>query len=361
MRPAGLDEAGAPCIGCGSVVSARRGVREAYTGRCARDSHGRLTRELVISAGGVQTACVIDVREAEAVLAKLAEARRRFEKGGGVPTAVHDLLVELAAAIAESGPVELDVSPGRWLRIQTRMSGLLESLNNASAQESAARARKALRQLQRVFKRGRRLRTWRARFNDARCVPSALVACYLAIFAGTTWLIGSHRHSGVTAVLLSLLSLFLLFSFFVSIVVTRRATIAAGGRELAAMHAPEERCLFASRLPRRQLVIATDQRVFAVSAPLRLRRSQPLWSLPYSRITSVAPAKDSNARHVTLHARADTDSVVWPVVWSWSTGAESGDSDPHKAEQQALLMIVGRRLPSPPRTGSRRASNFGFG
>jgi hypothetical protein len=311
----------------------------------------------VISAGGVQTTCVIDVREPEAVLAKLAEARRRFAKGGGVPTAVHDLLVELAGAIAESGPVELDVSPGRWVRIQTRMSGVVESLNGASAQESAARARKALRQLRRVFKWRRRLRWWRAPLNDVRWLPSALFACYLAIFAGTTWL--PHRHTGVTALLFGLLFVFLLFSFPVSIVVTQRATSAAGGRKLAAMHAPEERCLFASRLRRRQLVIATDQRVFAVSAPIPLTRSQPLWSLPYSRITSVM--KETNARSVRLYGGSYTQRVVWRVTLSWSTGAESGDSDLHKAEQQALLMIVGRRLVSPPRTGSRRASNFGFG
>jgi hypothetical protein len=162
--------------------------------------------------------CVIDVREPEGVLAKLADARRRFEKGAGVAIAVRDLLVELDGAIADSGPFELGVSPDEWVRIQTRISGSLDSLNDAPAQESAARARKALRQVQRLFKRGRRLRTLRARFNDARWIPSALLAFYFAIFAGTIWRVGSHRHSSGTAVLLTVLIVLLLLSFYCPLV-----------------------------------------------------------------------------------------------------------------------------------------------
>jgi hypothetical protein len=301
----------------------------------------------VINASGVQTTRVIDVRETEAVLAKLAEARRRFEKGAGVPIAVLDLLVELDAAIAHSGPFELGVSPDDWVRIQTRMSGSIESLNDAAAEESAARARKALRQLQRLFKRGRRLRRWRARFSDARWIPFALLAFYFAIFAGTIWLAGSHPHHGLTVALLTVLIVFLVFSSFVCIGATQRASEAAGDRKLAAMHAPEERCLFASRLPRRKLVIATDQRVFAVSAPLRLRRSQPLWSLPYPRIRHAVDLKEANARSVKLLAGEDSERVEW----RWSTLGESGNSDHYADEQQALVMIVRRKLASVPWTG----------
>jgi hypothetical protein len=226
---------------------------------------------------------------------------------------------------------------------------VLESLNDAPAQESVARARKALRQLQRLFKRGRRLRRRRARFNDARWISSALLAFYFAIFAGTIWLAGSHPHHGLTVALLTALIVFLVFGSFVCIGATQHATIAAGDRTLAARHAPEERCLFASRLPRRQLVIATDQRVFAVSAPLRLRRSQPLWSLPYSRIAGVESVKDTNARRVTLITAGAKDTQR--VEWRWSTLGETGNSDHHKDEQEALLMIVGRRMAWLPRPG----------
>jgi hypothetical protein len=328
-------------------------------GREARDfPFGVFTRELVIDAGGLQTTCVVDVREPEAVLAKLADARRRFEEGGGVPIAVHDLLVELDGAIAGSGPFELDVSPRRWVRIQTRMSGLVESLNDATAQESAARAQKALRQLRRLFKRGRRSRRLRAPFNDARWVPFTLLALYFVLLGGGIWLVGlvvSHRHSNLAAVMLSLMFVFFLIFFFVFIGVTKHATRGAGDRKLAAMHAPEERRLFASRPQSRELVVATDERVFAVSAPRRLSRSRPLWSVPYARITYVRPEKGANVRRVTLHAGAGTQ---W-VEWRWSD-VGSDDSDPHKDEQQALLMILGRRVASLPRTGSRRASALGF-
>lgn len=192
------------------------------------------------------------------------------------------------------------------------------------------------------------MRRWRARFNDARWIPSALLACYLAIFAGTIWLVGSHRHGKSAAVLLAVPLIVAWLGFLLIFIgAAQHATIAAGNRKLAATHAPEERWLFASRLPRRQLVIATDQRVFAVSAPLRLRRSQPLWSLPYSRITSVTPVKEANARGVRLHAGGDTREPAW----RWSTLGESGNSDDYKDEQQALVMIVRRRLASLSRTG----------
>jgi hypothetical protein len=309
----------------------------------------------VINASGVQTTCVIDVREPEAVLAKLADAWRGFEKGAGVPTAVHDLFVEIDSAIADSGPFELDVSPGRWVRIRTRMSESVERLNDAPAQESAARARIMLRQLQRIFRRGRRLRTWRARFNAARWMPFAPLT-FFVLLGGGIWLIGSHRHSSHAAVLLALLLVFFFLSFLVSIGLAQQATRAAGDRKLAAMHAPEERCLFASRLPRRQRVMATDQRVFAVSAPRRLTRSRRLWSVPYARIIYVSDREEANARRVTLHAGADTQ----PVEWRWWIGVDTGDSDSHKDDPQALLMILDRRLASPPRTDSRRASSSGF-
>jgi len=302
----------------------------------------------------MQTTCVIDVREPEAVLTKLADARRRFEKGAGVPIAVRDLLVELDGAIADSGPFELEMSPGRWVRIQTRMSGLVESLNDASAQESSARARKALRQLRRVFKRGRWLRWLRAPFDDARWVPFTLLGFYFVVFVGTTWLAASHPHRHPLLLALALVVAWLSF-LFVLIGAAQHATTAAGDRKLAAMHAPEERCLFASRLPSRELVIATDQRVFAVSAPRRLTRSWQLWSIPYDRITYVTPEKAANARGVRLHAGASAQRVEW----RWSDfGSESNSKDRYKDEQEALVAIVDRRA-SILKKSSARA--FGLG
>jgi hypothetical protein len=323
----------------------------------------------VIGTVGVETLYVIDVREPEAVLAKLADAQRRFEKGGGVPVAVHDLLVELEGALADSGPFELDVSPDRWLGVEAQITGLVKGLKDAPAHESAARAKKALGQLRRLFKREQRLRRWRAPFNDSRWLPFVLCASWGAAFGGWFWLSASGPYSTSVAVLLSLPLVFFFFSFLVSIARTPQAVGAAGDRKLAAMHAPEERSLFASRLPSRQLVIATDQRVFVVSAPRRLSRSRLLWSISYDQINGATPYNAAYARSVKLVAWEHTpDEVVdlsRGVEWRWSAfwsdlGSESNSKDNYKDEQKALVVIVNRRV-SALKKGSASASGSGHG
>ena len=314
---------------------------------------------------------MIDVGEPEAVLAKLVDAQRRFEKGGGVPVAVHDLLVELEGALADSGPFELDVSPDRWLGVQAQMRDLVQRLKHAPAQESAARARKALGQLRRLFKHGRRVRRWRAPFKDSRWLPFALCASWGAVFGGMFWLSTSGPHSNSVAVLLTVLVVFFFLSFLFSIVVTPQEVGAAGDRKLAAMHAPEERCLFASRLPRRQLVIATDQRVFVVSAPRRLSRSRLLWSISYDRINGATPYNAANARSVKIVAwehrggAAPVLDLTRGVEWRWSAfwsdlGTKSNSKDNYEDEQKALVVIVNRRV-SAVKKGSASASGLGHG
>jgi hypothetical protein len=326
----------------------------------------------VFGAVGVETLYVIDVREPEAVLAKLADAQRRFEKGGGVPVAVHDLLVELDGALADSGPFELDVSPDRWLGVQAQMRDLVQRLKYApGGQEGAARARKVLGQLRRLFKRERRLRRWRAPFKDSRWLPVALCASWGAVFGGTFWLSASGPHSNSVAVLLALPLVFFFLSLLVSIVRTPQAVGAAGDRRLSAMHAPEERSLFASRLPRRQLVIATDQRVFVVSAPRRLSRSRLLWSISYDRINGATPYNAANARSVKIVAwehrggAAPVLDLTRGVEWRWSAfwsdlGSESNSKDNYEGEQKALVVIVNRRV-SAVKKGSANGSGSGHG
>jgi hypothetical protein len=58
---------------------------------------------------------VIDVRDADTMLARLSGVQRGFEKGGPVPHAARDLLNEAADGLADSGPFELGVDPGAWL------------------------------------------------------------------------------------------------------------------------------------------------------------------------------------------------------------------------------------------------------
>jgi hypothetical protein len=61
---------------------------------------------------------MVDLRAPDRVLAELMDARRQFEKGAAAPIAVEDRLVELADALTDSGPLELGVSPRRWVRVR---------------------------------------------------------------------------------------------------------------------------------------------------------------------------------------------------------------------------------------------------
>jgi hypothetical protein len=181
------------------------------------------------------------------------------------------------------------------------------------------------------------------------------------MFGGTFWLSASGPHSKSAAVLLALPLVFFFLSFLLSIARTPQAVGTAGDRKLAAMHAPEERSLFASRLPSRQLVIATDQRVFVVSASRRLSRSRLLWSIPYDRITAATPDNAANARSVKVHARGHTRGVEWRWSAFWSDlGSESNSKDNYKDEQKALVVIVNRRA-STLKKGSASASRSRHG
>jgi hypothetical protein len=170
------------------------------------------------------------------------------------------------------------------------------------------------------------------------------------LLGGATWLAESlaHDHPS-TRWLLPAMPIVTLF-FFAGMSSIWRATEAAAARKLAAKHAPEERCLLAGRMPAGRVVIATDQRVFAVTTPRLWKRSRPLWSLPYSRISWFDRADKKNPRRVTLHAGVDTQRVELRVL-----GDESQSYDYQKYHEEALLVILGRRAASSrPKKGSQR-------
>ena len=122
---------------------------------------------VVISPTGVQTSVMVDVRKPALVVASLREAPERFEKGGTVPVAVSRLLGEVADALADSGPLELGVSPRRWLRAQARANPYLDT----DVCKQCRHAKRALRRLHgAVISVGwaarwaaRNIRSWRAR------------------------------------------------------------------------------------------------------------------------------------------------------------------------------------------------------
>ena len=94
---------------------------------------------------------MIDIRDSKQVLAALLEAKRSFENGAPVPYEVRELLNELAEALADSGPFELDVLSSTWL-------DRIESAKRGAAAESVRATRRAIRELTQFF--GGRDWTW---------------------------------------------------------------------------------------------------------------------------------------------------------------------------------------------------------
>jgi hypothetical protein len=82
---------------------------------------------------------VIDVRDGDAVLGRLRQAERAFERGAPVPSAARELLDELADVLADSGPLELGVTAWLWL------SGVESAREGSEAGHDAEQSRKAVR------------------------------------------------------------------------------------------------------------------------------------------------------------------------------------------------------------------------
>jgi hypothetical protein len=84
---------------------------------------------------------MVDVLDAKAMLARLHDAQRRFEKGAPVPLAARELLDELVDALADSGPLELQVSPGAWLAsIKSAQAGI-RAADDGTSPKNARRAK----------------------------------------------------------------------------------------------------------------------------------------------------------------------------------------------------------------------------
>jgi hypothetical protein len=139
-----------------------------------------------------------DLRAPDRILVELADARRQFEKGAAAPVAVRDRLVELAGALADSGPLELGVSPRRWLRAQAKLSALVGvSRDDAPpGQLTAARARKALRQLRRLMRLSAWSARWRKWTHGSRWAPFVLFAVAGLLVISVIWLTISFARGG---------------------------------------------------------------------------------------------------------------------------------------------------------------------
>jgi hypothetical protein len=301
-------------------------------------------RGVALPAAPDQTGHMVDLGAPDRVLAELADERRQFEKGAAAPIGVRDRLVELADALTDSGPLELGVSPRRWVRAERRFSDLVgDAQQNPTGPLSATRAKEAIGVFRRLMRLSAWSSRWRARTRGSRWATSALFAFCAVGLAGLTWLIESLAHGQSSARWLLPGLLIVTIFFFASMSSIWRATEAARARELAAKAAPTERHLAYCRMPGRRFLIATDQRVLAINLPSVRNSSRALWSMPYSQISSFERGPKRNDRWVTLHAGGMVEQIEVRIL-----GDDNQGYDYQKYHQEALLAILSRRTRSAP-------------
>jgi hypothetical protein len=284
----------------------------------------------------MQNALPIDVRKPEVVLRKITDATRRLEKGGSARSAAQELAAELFDAVADSGPLELGISPRSWLRAQAKAGSWKRTLRFAADADTPA-VRRALADLRRIFRRGDWSRRWRRQFDNPKHGPWALFALGSGFLIGATWLGEALAHGQIAArwVLPGLLFAFIFF--LITALARQRGLDAAVAREIAAAVVPRERWLCNMRMPRQHVVIATDQRLL-IAIPARNRRgAEIVWSATYDDISSVGDSKMC----LTVH------SAEGPQTLERRDLAWLEDGDYQRSNQEALLAILRRRSRPP--------------
>ena len=96
---------------------------------------------------------MIDIRDRDVTVANLRDAQRRFERGAPVPVVARELLRELADALTDSGPLELDVTAEKWLKAVRSADRGAESADANPSPKTVRRAKRSLRELERFFAR----------------------------------------------------------------------------------------------------------------------------------------------------------------------------------------------------------------
>jgi hypothetical protein len=94
---------------------------------------------------------MIDICDAATMVTRLREAERQFEKGAPVPHAASELLDELLDALADSGPLELHVTPEAWLGSIRSAERGIAAADDGSSPKSVRRAKRSIRELKRLF------------------------------------------------------------------------------------------------------------------------------------------------------------------------------------------------------------------
>jgi hypothetical protein len=200
---------------------------------------------------------MLDLTDTDAVLLRLEHAKRLFANDGPLvpagylfsgysaqareqlPPGVSDLVMELAEAIADSGPSEIGLSAMAWVIARRLTNAAAASLGECPPSASYGKAKQAVIVIHGMFEAVARQRRGQPKWSDS--------------------------------------------------VLTSAEEAISGLEEVAAELAPGERLLFAWQTSTDSLVIATDQKLLVADRAGGV--PSLLWSNKYSDITSVTTSR----------------------------------------------------------------------
>jgi hypothetical protein len=266
---------------------------------------------------------VIDVRDAKAMLARLSDVQRGFEKGGPVPHTARDLFSDLIDALADSGPFELCVRSSEWLASITSAERGLAAADDPSSTKAVRRAKRSIRDLRRFF--GDKRWTWR----DWLALPflllfGALMAIWLVPLLALCLLIAKackryHPDVRKTVTRLDLpdRALFADPVKGTSFTASSPARVRIGAYIHPVLVATDRRMLLAE--PSSELPAPSDRQRFSIA-----------WEIPYPRIRSCSIGDFNGGENATVIIEVRERTIAYKMP--------SDDS-------KALMAILKRRAP----------------
>lgn len=271
---------------------------------------------------------MLDLREPEDVLASINDALRRLDEDPASEGDGRELAVALVEAIADSGPLEMCVSPDMWMASQRTVNEKLARLPKLNETQAWGSTMLALRRLRRTFRQARRRGRWRSRFGYSARAPWVVLASLSLLLATATVTIESVAHGRFIAGSFFVVPVLEMLFLFVSTPPVVLASDSAVARVTAEQVAPAERWLLACRLKGGGVLVATDRRLVA-ARPLRATGTPKiLWSSAYGDIRAVGNPQlrqytvlDAETTHL-IRARA-----IWPL-------------DDYQADHESALLAI---------------------
>ncbi len=278
------------------------------------------------SGGVVSTASgpTLDLHDTRELAHRLDGARARLERDRGVPGDVLALLAEIEAALADSGPFALGISPSIYLGALQGAGEIRSRLDAADVLTQHHRALQLVRRLRWMFK----LLDTRARARDRARGRRLQIAVIVGVVCA---------GAGVGA-LVSIVVLDVVFTLgpWIALFAAVHAVRIGRARTLAAL-APAKTLLLrlnstsSSSLLRHRVWVATEHRLFLAERWRATNKVQLVRSVEYSQITAVL-CEHAGENEMRLELRL---------------GAERIDLKLGRYEAGALLAILCRRTGLP--------------